>query len=174
MHSLCRFLPMKRFLALGVFLTGFSVLAAESPRERLLMDFNWRFQLGDPPEAGTNFDYPEVRDLAKTRLDEIGQGAKLIANLPDPVENNLGGNVACLKPGFDDSRWRKLDLPHDWAVELPFATNANYQHGFKTVGPSFPDSSIGWYRREFTLPASDKAGGCGSSLTVCIAMRSCG
>ena len=26
-------------------------------------------------------------------------------------------------PRFDDSAWRKVDLPHDWAVELPFVNN---------------------------------------------------
>ena len=47
-------------------------MAADSPRERLLMDFNWRFHLGDAPDANGKFDYPEVSDLAKIRLNEIG------------------------------------------------------------------------------------------------------
>jgi beta-galactosidase len=146
---------MKRIIIACAVLLGFSAMAAESPRERWLMDFNWRFELGDAPDAGTNFDYPEVKSLAKTHLDEIGEGAKLIEKLPDPVENNLGANVSFVKPGYDDRHWRKLDLPHDWAVEQPFATNADVQHGFRSVGPNFPNNSIGWYRREFTLPASD-------------------
>ncbi|HEY2081630.1 MAG TPA: glycoside hydrolase family 2 TIM barrel-domain containing protein, partial [Verrucomicrobiae bacterium] len=132
---------------------------AESPaggRERLLLDFNWRFELGDAPDAGTKFNYPEVSDLAKTHIDEIGRGAKLIADLPGPAQSNLGADVSFVKPAFDDSHWRALDLPHDWAVELPFSTNADFRHGFKPVGPGFPESSIGWYRREFALPASDR------------------
>jgi len=155
-HLLCRILPMKKIIAVGAVMLSFATVAAESPRERLLMDFNWRFQLGDAPDAGGLFDYPEVKDLAKTRLNEIGEGAKLIAKLPDPVENNLGANVSFVKPGFDDRNWRRIDLPHDWAVELSFATNADYHHGFKTVGSNFPESSVGWYRREFTLPAADE------------------
>jgi beta-galactosidase len=154
-HSLCRIFPVKTFLVICAVTLSFAAMAQDSPRERLLMDFNWRFQLGDAPDAGTNFDYPEVKNLAKTRLDEIGVGEKLIVKLPDPVETNLGANVSFVKPGFNDSYWRKLDLPHDWAVELAFATNADYQHGFKTIGPNFPDTSIGWYRREFTVPLSD-------------------
>jgi beta-galactosidase len=138
-----------------------SVLAtgAELPdggRERSLLDFNWRFHLGDAPDAGAKFDYPEVSELAKTHIEEIGLGAKLIADLPDPAQSNLGADVSFVKPGFDDSRWRALDLPHDWAVELPFSTNADFRHGFKPVGPGFPENSVGWYRREFALPASDK------------------
>jgi len=138
-------------------LFGCAAFSAESPRERVLMDFNWWFHLGDAPDAGNKFDYPEVTDLAKTRLNEIGKGAKLVANLPDPVGSNLGADVSFVKPEFDASSWRKLDLPHDWAVELPFNTNADVRHGFKPVGKGFPENSIGWYRREFELPASDKS-----------------
>jgi beta-galactosidase len=147
---------IKRILAAIIFAISFVAMAADSPRERLLMDFNWRFRLGDAPDAGAQFDYPEVKDLSKTRLNEIGQGAKLIADLPDPAGSNLGADVSFAKPDFDDSSWRKLDLPHDWAVELPFNTNADVRHGFKPVGTGFPENSVGWYRREFDLPASDK------------------
>ena len=48
-----------------------------------------------------------------------------------------------------------VDLPHDWAVELPFDRNADTSHGFKPVGPTFEKTSIGWYRRTFDLPAAD-------------------
>src|SRR5450830_881408 len=49
---------------------------------------------------------------------------------------------------FDDSSWRKLNLPHDWSIELdptPVGTTADagyYQGG------------LGWYRKTFTLPSS--------------------
>jgi beta-galactosidase len=56
---------------------------------------------------------------------------------------------------FNDNSWRTLDLPHDWAIELPFDKNADGSHGFKAVGPGFPHNSAGWYRRTFELPASD-------------------
>ncbi|MDB6017467.1 MAG: glycoside hydrolase family protein [Pedosphaera sp.] len=56
---------------------------------------------------------------------------------------------------FNDTAWRTLDLPHDWAIELPFTRNADKMHGFKPVGPGFPDNSIGWYRRTFELSQED-------------------
>jgi beta-galactosidase len=56
---------------------------------------------------------------------------------------------------FNDNSWRTLDLPHDWAVELPFDRNSDESHGFKPVGPGFRKTSIGWYRRTFDLPAED-------------------
>ena len=36
--------------------------AQTSPRERVLMDFGWRFQNGDPAEVGKTLDYPEADD----------------------------------------------------------------------------------------------------------------
>ena len=56
---------------------------------------------------------------------------------------------------FNDSAWRSLDLPHDWAIELPFDKQADTSHGFKPVGPGFPRNSVGWYRRTFELPEAD-------------------
>jgi beta-galactosidase len=52
------------------------------------------------------------------------------------------------QPGFDDSNWRKLNLPHDWSIEEPFSkTN-------KTGGAgAWLPSRVGWYRKEFvSLP----------------------
>ena len=57
---------------------------------------------------------------------------------------------------FDDSTWRTLALPHDWAVELPFEKTADRDHGFKPVGMGFPKNSIGWYRRTFELTKEDE------------------
>ena len=55
------------------------------------------------------------------------------------------------QPGFADTNWRNLDLPHDWSVEGPFATTepSGGSGGFAPTG-------IGWYRKHFRLPASYK------------------
>ena len=51
-------------------------------------------------------------------------------------------------PGFDDTGWRQLDLPHDWSIEGgPEESNP----GGGQIG-YFP-TGIGWYRRAFQLPA---------------------
>ena len=54
-------------------------------------------------------------------------------------------------PGFDDSHWRILDLPHDWSIEGKF--DAKNPAG--TGGGALP-GGIGWYRKTFTLPQSEK------------------
>jgi len=52
------------------------------------------------------------------------------------------------KPEFDDSNWKLLRLPHDWAIEGPFDPNLNPSTG------ALPVSGIGWYRKTFLLPQS--------------------
>jgi len=109
---------------LAAFIFLHSLAAADSPREKLLLDFGWKFHLGN----------------------EWGTGEQLI---------NLGISTGPAKPGFDDSSWTSLDLPHDWAVALPFDPQSNGDHGFKPRGPGFPQNNVGWYRRSFTLPQED-------------------
>ena len=50
---------------------------------------------------------------------------------------------------FDDSQWRQLNLPHDWAVEGDFSPN----HPSGTGGGALP-GGIGWYRKTFVADAS--------------------
>jgi beta-galactosidase len=56
---------------------------------------------------------------------------------------------------FGDANWRPVNLPHDWAVELPFDKTADTAHGYKALGRSFPSNSVAWYRRAFELPRAD-------------------
>ncbi len=46
---------------------------------------------------------------------------------------------------FDDSNWRKVTLPHDWAIEGPFSNEYNARTG------GLPVHGIGWYRKHFTV-----------------------
>ena len=68
---------------------------------------------------------------------------------------NAGADVSYVKSNFDDSGWRALDLPHDWAVELPFDKSGVSDHGYKALGQKW-GTNIGWYRRSFDLPADDQ------------------
>src|SRR6185295_2083317 len=63
----------------------------KTPRERLLLDGNWRFQPGDPAGAEKEFAYPEPEDLAKTRVEDLAP-PKRSANDSDLV--NLGATVS--------------------------------------------------------------------------------
>lgn len=52
-------------------------------------------------------------------------------------------------PGFDDSKWRTLDLPHDWSVEGPLSPNLASATGYLPGG-------IAWYRKSLDVAASQK------------------
>lgn len=127
---------MSRFISFfaPIILLTAATLAAEPPRERLLMDANWRFAPGHATDVRKDFDHAtgDFSHFAKTGF---ASGASA--------------------PQFDDSGWRKLNLPHDWAVELPFSERGSKSHGHKAIGRNFPENSVGWYRRKFTIPASD-------------------
>jgi beta-galactosidase len=66
---------------------------------------------------------------------------------------NPGGGVAYVQAGFDDSSWRRVNLPHDWAIEGPFSRAGGGGMG------RLPTAGVGWYRKKLSLPAAD-AGKC--------------
>ena len=61
-------------------------------------------------------------------------------------ENCDGGETI----GYDDSNWRELNLPHDWAIEGDF----DIKHNARTGG--LPVNGTGWYRKKFMMPASSE------------------
>lgn len=59
----------------------------------------------------------------------------------------LGNTPSAEEPSFDDSGWRMLDLPHDWAFESGYSIdNAQGEKG------GYKPGGIGWYRKHFFLP----------------------
>ena len=65
-------------------------------------------------------------------------------------------------PSFDDSGWRKLDLPHDWSIEDlpnqkkdsvtgPFSITA-----FTKISTGYTLGGTAWYRKNFSINAADK------------------
>ena len=66
---------------------------------------------------------------------------------------HLGGAQGAEQPGFDDSRWRTLDLPHDWSIEdLPGADSPFDRDAISQVHGGFTTGGTGWYRKSFVLP----------------------
>jgi beta-galactosidase len=64
-------------------------------------------------------------------------------------EGNLGDGIACVQPGFDDSSWQPVNLPHDWAIAGPFTSRGGGGMG------RLPSAGVGWYRKKLDIPASD-------------------
>lgn len=94
-------------------------------REVLSLDKGWKFHQGDIP-------YPVIKGHNET------------------FRNAKAGHVSgAASPNYDDSSWRILDLPHDWAIEGKVDPNANLSQGYYNRG-------YGWYRRIFRLSPEDK------------------
>ena len=108
--------------------------ASASPRTRALLDFGWKFHLGHASDPALDFGFGE------------------------PSRESTFAKAAYVAPvgerDFDDSAWQEIDLPHDWALDLPFITSdENSAQGWKPIGRRFPATSVGWYRRRFDVPA---------------------
>ena len=58
----------------------------------------------------------------------------------------LADSAGMESPGYNDSKWRKLDLPHDWAIEGDFSPSNPSGAG----GGALP-GGIGWYRKHFSV-----------------------
>ena len=102
--------------------------------QTISLNKNWKFHLGSANNPSKDFDYGIVRNFT-------------IA----------GGGGGCIVPEFKDDAWRTVNVPHDWAVELPFEYKDHFDvqsHGYRPVGGFYPDNSIGWYRKHFSV---DKA-----------------
>jgi beta-galactosidase len=149
-----------------------------APRERISIDSGWRFHLGDPDGAAAQLLYdirPEIKQSADgkaadaepevaAKLDGSREGVLKPWILPtgnafikDPQRRHVrpqgepGSDVAFVRADFNDSDWRLLDLPHDWAIEGPFLSTGPYSGmgRLKSWGAS-------WYRKRLDIPASDQ------------------
>jgi beta-galactosidase len=114
-------------------------------REKLLLDFGWKFHLGHASDPASDFDFgANQRTYAKAGY----------------------GIASCAEPDFKDDDWTAINLPHDWAVDLPFVPPVDFPteevqraaraaHGFRPLGREYPETSIGWYRKSFDVAATD-------------------
>jgi len=162
----------------SLLLWAVALLAAAAPRERVSINAGWRFTMGDPAGSSASLRYdvrPEVKASGDGKAaDAVPQAAVLAATaqeqvlkpwilpsgnafISDPARRHRRPaqeprlDVAYLKPGYDDGAWKRVDLPHDWAIAGPFLESGPYGG----VG-RLPSWGIGWYRKALDIPASDR------------------
>jgi len=115
--------PALSFAAAILLLSILPARAADaSPRERLLLDFGWKFHLGD--------DWGLSQQLDKAGVN------------PGPAGR-----------AFADANWRTVNLPHDWAPELPSSyilQKGLYQPGVAPI----PRGATPSQARYFPLPGT--------------------
>ena len=59
----------------------------------------------------------------------------------------LADSAVMARPDYNDTHWRQLSLPHDWAIEGDFSAGNPSGAG----GGALP-GGVGWYRKTLTLP----------------------
>jgi beta-galactosidase len=126
---------------------GGSTTEPAGPRTRVLFNDNWRFTKNDPAGANSSeLAYSNARQWV------LPTGNHFLSNPGDwhqRPQGNLGDGVAYIAADYDDSSWRALTLPHDYAVEGPFTDSVPANMG------RLPATGVAWYRKTFTLPAED-------------------
>ncbi|GGH06839.1 beta-galactosidase GalA [Mucilaginibacter phyllosphaerae] len=121
---------------LSLFCVLSTAFAQQNGRKRESFNEGWKFHLGHAADATKDFNYGLVNIFAKSGKTDS----------------------TAIAPAFNDTGWKSLQLPHDWAIELPFENRDNENlkdHGFRPVGGLFPQNSIGWYRKSFAIAAAD-------------------
>jgi beta-galactosidase len=124
-----------RKLLILILCLGFNFTVATA-QEKISLDENWRFHFGNSSNPDKDFDY----------------GNTLLFHKSNVYETTI------VSPKFIDTAWSKVNVPHDWLVELPFVkstTHAMDSHGYKPVGATYPETSIGWYRKHFSVDKKD-------------------
>jgi len=102
-----------------------------------------------------SFNYlPASRALALCALVLAGCFVASAADRRSSFDNDWrfykGDAPGAEQPSFDDSAWRQLNLPHDWAIEGPFDVQYNPHTG------GLPVFGVAWYRKHFPVPVSDR------------------
>ncbi len=131
-----------------VFMFASTTAAQVSPRSRESFNSRWRFQKDDPPGTEGRLAYENMKRWVTATGGEFvaAPGAK---SQPPPA-GAPGADVAYTRGDFDDSAWRRLELPHDWGIEGPFKQEYPGETG------KLPWWGVGWYRKHFEVPATDR------------------
>ena len=125
-------------ISLIVLLSCFLILSNLSSKAQQILNFDdhWKFHFGHATDPTKDFKFGVANIFSKSG----------------------GAFETAIDPNYVDSGWTTLNLPHDWAIEVPFANNPNFEvesHGFRKVGGLFPETSIGWYRKHFRIVKAD-------------------
>ena len=156
---------------------GQSSEVIRNSRERISINKDWRFFKYKTKPDNLIYDVrPEVEayrddkpadsrptdatDVVAThkelRLWILSSGNDFIKN-PDKryvrPEGNPGSDFPYVQKDFDDSSWKTVNLPHDWAIEGPFIPGQDANIG-GSMG-RLPGPGVAWYRRKIDIPESD-------------------
>ena len=131
---------LQTFLAICLFVFPLAIFGGE----RISFNENWRFQKDDPQGAEGILNYEKIKDWIRSTGKDFSY-----KDFPRP-SGNVGENVVYTQKDFNDSSWRQLNLPHDWAIEGDFIQELPGETGKR------PYAGIGWYRKNFIVSKADQ------------------
>ncbi|HWI90046.1 MAG TPA: beta-galactosidase GalB [Flavisolibacter sp.] len=171
------FLCRHSFVLLVIILISLTS-SAQLTRQKISINNDWKFFKGDPADAkGIFYDVrPNVTNrndnvVADTRADQSNlassdSGLKkwILPSANEFIKDetkhhqrpngNPGSNLSFVKTSLDDSKWERVNLPHDWAIQGPF-----YEGEHAVVGGGMgrlPIQGVGWYRKKLYFTSADK------------------
>lgn len=88
--------------------------------------------------------------MTNTVFAVYGQSSRRYIPLNDGWKFTLHDEPSVNQPNYNDSSWRLLNLPHDWAFE-----NGYSEDGSQGANGGYASGGIGWYKKEFILQEAD-------------------
>ena len=113
-------------------------------RERESFNADWRFQKDDPAGTEARLSYEKIKSAVMLT------GYEFIKEAKPAAQTDLGSDVSYAQKGFDDRRWRRLNLPHDWGIEGPFKQEYPGETG------KLPWWGVGCYRKHLSVDQREK------------------
>lgn len=130
----------KLIFTVMLLLPGF-LMGAQSHREKVLLNQDWLFAKGHAANPKKDFNYG--RALSFSKIAFLQESTMLDAD----QESRL---AIPHTQQFDDSKWEKISLPHDWGMALGYSQEQFKMKGYRNLGGRVPENSVGWYRKRFT------------------------
>ena len=104
---------------------------------------------GDQIGVRTQSQTQMVSDKEAVYLNTYGDTGERTQNFDSNWKFNYGDVENGEGTSFDDSKWRNVNLPHDYSIEQAFTDKGEAESGYLPGG-------TGWYRKKFTLPEEAK------------------
>lgn len=138
-------------LGFSTYNQDFSTAVETRTNSALLLSFEVCHPIAIGCEAQSNL-------IQKDRLLQLAQGqlrnddsSRSRTNFNKNWKFFLGDEPTAKSPAYNDAKWRKLTLPHDWSIEGKF----DEKNPAKPEGGGLP-TGIGWYRKDFIAPSNFK------------------
>ena len=131
---------MKRLIFTVMLLLPALWMGAQSQREKVLLNQDWLFAKGHAANPEKDFNYGQALSFSK------------VAFLQESTLLNADQESRLSIPHtqkFDDSKWEKISLPHDWGMALDYSKEQFKVKGYRKLGGRSPENSVGWYRKRF-------------------------